>query len=103
MPLNDASHERSASIAGLDLPGADREKTALDSHASGSSMSIDILRAEVERDAAVDDHQSAYDRMYETLSKLKCAESRHVLVTRKSRDPGSWYTLLTHSRQIQGH
>ena len=62
VPLNEASHERSASIVGLDLPETDKEKSALDSHASGGSMSIDILRAEVERDAAVDDHQSAYDR-----------------------------------------
>ena len=64
VPLNAARHERSASIAGLDLTtdhsGNEKVDTLGSQHSN--NMSIDILRAEVERDAAVDDHQSAYDR-----------------------------------------
>ena len=63
VPLNEARNERSASIAGLDLPAhqSGKEKDGLDSPNSGV-LAIELLRAEVDRDAAVDDHHSAYDR-----------------------------------------
>ena len=99
VPLSQVSHEHHSADKETASTGTNEKGSSGRGSPTRTSLSIEILKSEVDNDVSVNGHNTAYDRMY-TSTSLRLSWTYHSVTP---RDPTLCMKILTVSRQIQAH